>query len=442
MNAPAGLGADLDLDPMEQRILGCLMEKQRTVPATYPLTLNAVRTACNQTSSRDPVVDYGEDEIEQCLRELRRRELVRVIVPDRGQRTLKYHQRLDERLELADDERAVLTVLMLRGPQSPGELKTRTERLRTFADREEVEGCLRRLAGRVTPLVRELDRQVGQHDRRWVHLLGPVAAAGAGPGVGPAGGSGAVGAAPERDLEAVLAGGVAARDAAVRAHYDAVALAGAGPEGGDPWGGDPAGGDPAGGDFVGGDFAGGDPNALASFEAWLLDRVARLAGDCPALDVGCGSGRAAARLAAAGVSTHGLDLSPGQIDLARRRHPAVSFQVGSFASLLRPPSAPAWSAVVAWYAIGHLAPSELGSVFAEWVRVLAPGGTLALAALVGDGSWHTPAGVGEEPAEVRHDPARIRSELVKAGLTVAEWYLCGTGAAPGPASLMVLARAT
>ena len=107
---------------------------------------------------------------------------------DTGRRTLKYHQILDERLGLDPDERALLTVLLLRGAQAPGELRTRTERLHAFADRGEVEACLRRMAGRPEPLVRELERRPGQQDRRWVHLLGPVpqqaAAAAAAPSTG------------------------------------------------------------------------------------------------------------------------------------------------------------------------------------------------------------------------------------------------------------------
>ena len=93
---------------------------------------------------------------------------------DTGRRTLKYHQTLDEQLGLEPDERALLTVLLLRGAQAPGELRTRTERLHGFADRGEVEACLRRMASRSEPLVRELERRPGQQDARWVHLLGPV----------------------------------------------------------------------------------------------------------------------------------------------------------------------------------------------------------------------------------------------------------------------------
>ena len=135
-----------------------------------------MQTACNQTSSRDPVVDYDQPLLTEALRSLKERGLVRVVWADRGPRTLKYHQLLDERLALQPDERALITVLLLRGAQAPGELRTRTERLHQFADREQVETVLRRMAALPTPLVRELERRPGQQDRRWVHLLGPVEA--------------------------------------------------------------------------------------------------------------------------------------------------------------------------------------------------------------------------------------------------------------------------
>ena len=137
----------MDLEPVEQRILGSLLEKQVTVPASYPLTLSSLRTACNQTSSREPVMELDERTVEQTARALKDRGLLRIVWSDTGRRTLKYHQTLSESLDLADDERAVLTVLLLRGPQAPGELRTRTERLHPFADRAEVEACLERMAG-------------------------------------------------------------------------------------------------------------------------------------------------------------------------------------------------------------------------------------------------------------------------------------------------------
>ncbi len=162
------------LDATEQRILGSLLEKQTTVPAAYPLTAAALRTACNQTSNRDPVVDFDEKTVLVTAGALKDRGLVRIVWSDTGRRTLKYHQVLEERLGLGSAERAVLTVLLLRGEQTPGELRSRTERLHGFADRGEVEACLRRMAERAEPLVLELERRTGRQDRRWVHLLGPV----------------------------------------------------------------------------------------------------------------------------------------------------------------------------------------------------------------------------------------------------------------------------
>jgi uncharacterized protein len=116
------------LEPEDQRILGSLMEKQATVPASYPLTANALRAACNQTSNREPVVDFDQQTVERTARSLKERGLLRIVWSDTGRRTLKYHQALDEQLGLAPDERALLTVLLLRGAQAPGELRTRTER--------------------------------------------------------------------------------------------------------------------------------------------------------------------------------------------------------------------------------------------------------------------------------------------------------------------------
>src|ERR671939_501286 len=142
------------LDAVEQRVLGCLLEKQVTVPAAYPLTLNALRTACNQTSNRDPVMQLDERSVETSTRALRDRGLVRIVWADTGRRVLKYHQVLADVLGLAAGERSLVTMLLLRGPQTVNELKTRTERLHPFAEREDVQACLQRLADRVDPLVR------------------------------------------------------------------------------------------------------------------------------------------------------------------------------------------------------------------------------------------------------------------------------------------------
>lgn len=164
----------VELDPVEQRVMGALLEKERTVPDTYPMTLNGLRTACNQTSGRDPVMALSEAEVQSALDRLRPRGLTRVIHPSHGARQSKYRQVVDEVLQLDDGERAVITLLLLRGPQTPGELRSRSERLHRFESLEEVDAALSSLAGREVPLVRELERQPGQKERRWVHLLGPV----------------------------------------------------------------------------------------------------------------------------------------------------------------------------------------------------------------------------------------------------------------------------
>ena len=173
--------ADLPhLDPQEQRVLGALMEKEVTVPASYPMTLNSLRLACNQSTSRDPVVDYDDNTLVEVTLRLQQRQLVRLVRADSGGRAVKYKQRLGEALtpfgvgEAGSAEHALLAVLLLRGAQAPGELKTRTERLHGFSDRYAVEACLRELASGATPLVHELERMPGQQDHRWIHQLGPV----------------------------------------------------------------------------------------------------------------------------------------------------------------------------------------------------------------------------------------------------------------------------
>src|SRR4051812_8083928 len=162
------------LDTVEQRVIGSLLEKEVTVPASYPMTLNGLRTACNQSSSRDPVVTYEDRTILDAIDRLKERGLARMVHASHGSRTVKYRQVLDERLGLEPAEIAILTVLLLRGPSSPGELKTRSERLHAFRDRSEVEDVLDTMAARDPALVQELERRPGQQDPRWIHLLGPV----------------------------------------------------------------------------------------------------------------------------------------------------------------------------------------------------------------------------------------------------------------------------
>jgi uncharacterized protein len=299
------------LDATEQRILGALLEKQTTVPATYPLTANALRTACNQSNNRDPVVDLDLETVERTARALKDRGLLRIVWASTGRRTLKYHQILDEALGLEPDERALLTVLLLRGEQAPGELRTRTERLHGFADRGEVEACLVRMAERSEPLVRELARKPGQQDARWTHLLGP--------GTTPAAPVASVGADPVIDR----------------------------------------------------------PDELP-FETWLLDRVADHAAGRPVVEVGAGPGHVTAYLDRRGVDVTQVELPPA---------------AGS-----------GLAAVLGWYSLVGLAPSEVSDAVAALARPLAPAGWLVLAL---------------------HDREDVLQAVEDAGLLDVEWHLRG-----------------
>jgi uncharacterized protein YceH (UPF0502 family) len=162
----------MDADEVELRVLGCLLEKQRTTPDQYPLSLNALRNACNQTTNRDPVVSYDESEIHDALQRLARRGWTR-LASGAGSRAAKYRQLFDEELGLADDEVAILCVLMLRGPQTPGELKQRTERLHRFDSLADIHRTLDELARR--ELAERLGRRPGQKEERYRHLLGAEA---------------------------------------------------------------------------------------------------------------------------------------------------------------------------------------------------------------------------------------------------------------------------
>src|SRR3954451_7194470 len=352
------------------------------------MTLGAVRTGCNQTSSRYPVVDYDEPAVEATLRRLKDRQLVRLVWADSGRRTLKYHQLLSEALEVDDAERALVTVLLLRGAQAPGELKTRTDRLHTFADRGEVEVVLAGLAARPDPLVRELPRQRGQHDSRWVHLLGEV----------PLAEAVVAEAVPAGDRDAVLADGATARDERVRSSYDAVAVRYA-------------------------DQLADELDGLP-FERWLLDRVAEHADGGPVVEVGSGPGHVTAYLAEAGADATGLDLSPAMVEEARRRFPGGDYQVGDLRRLMRPTSAPGWSAVLAWYSMIHLAVSELPEALAALIRPLTPGGWLVVALHVGSEGPHNASWfrIEVDLDFVLHDPAEVVALVRAAGLTDLEWY--------------------
>jgi uncharacterized protein YceH (UPF0502 family) len=158
----------MEPDAVEIRVLGCLIEKQRTTPDVYPLTLNALRLACNQSTNREPVVDYDENTIRTAIERLVQRRWA-TLASWSNRRSMKYRQTLDGALGLSDAEVSVLGVLMLRGAQTPGELKTRTERLHPFGDMGELGGTLERLIER--DLVTRLDRRPGQREERYRHLL-------------------------------------------------------------------------------------------------------------------------------------------------------------------------------------------------------------------------------------------------------------------------------
>ena len=159
----------MDASPVELRVLGCLIEKQRTTPDAYPLSLNALRLACNQSTNRDPVVDYDEETIRAALQRLGGRGWTR-LASGAGSRAVKYRHLFGEALGLDDADLALLAVLMLRGPQTLGELKSRTERLHRFESIAAVEEALISLGER--ELVARLPRRPGQKEERFAHLLG------------------------------------------------------------------------------------------------------------------------------------------------------------------------------------------------------------------------------------------------------------------------------
>jgi uncharacterized protein YceH (UPF0502 family) len=169
----------VDLTDAEIRVLGCLVEKQHLTPDAYPLSLNSLRLACNQSTSRDPVVDYDEETIRDALQRLSRRRFAR-LASGAGSRAAKYRHLLDEALGLAPGELELLTVLMLRGAQTPGELRQRSERMHHFADAGAVEAALAGLAQR--ELIVRLERRPGQKEERYAHRMGEDAAGWVAPG--------------------------------------------------------------------------------------------------------------------------------------------------------------------------------------------------------------------------------------------------------------------
>lgn len=169
----------MELTPVQVRILGCLLEKERATPDNYPLTLNSLILACNQTTNRQPVVTYNEATVSNALTNLRAANLVRIVY-SRSNRAERYRHVLDEALGLGAPELAVLGALMVRGPQTAAELRARTERLHPFDSQDEVEELLGELAGGEGPngpFVVRLERGAGQKEARWAQLLSGLVSA-------------------------------------------------------------------------------------------------------------------------------------------------------------------------------------------------------------------------------------------------------------------------
>jgi SAM-dependent methyltransferase len=245
------------------------------------------------------------------------------------------------------------------------------------------------MAERPEPLVRELELRPGQHDRRWIHLLGPLAAE-AEPIV-----------TETVDRDAVIAEGVETRDERVRSSYDAVAETYA-------------------------DQLLDELDGLP-FETWLLDRVIAHADGQPVIEVGSGPGHITAYLVDRGADATGIDFSPEMVAEARRRFPDHNFQVGDLRRLGRPPTSSGWAAVLAWYSLIHLAAAELPETIAALTRPLDPGGWLVLGLHAGSEVRHVDEFFGHEVDldYVLHDPAFVVEVVEAAGLVDVEWYLRG-----------------
>ena len=158
-----------ELDPIEIRVLGCLMEKQLATPEYYPLTLNALIAACNQKSNREPVMEVGESEVQRALDRLQDEKLVWKVL---GGRATRWDHNLDAAWHLDRPAKAVIALLFLRGPQTAGELRGRSDRLHSFEAIDDVEATLQRLGHGDDAIVRELPRRPGQKEARWTHILG------------------------------------------------------------------------------------------------------------------------------------------------------------------------------------------------------------------------------------------------------------------------------
>ncbi len=158
-----------ELDPIEVRVLGCLMEKQLATPEYYPLTINALIAACNQKSNREPVLEVGESEVQRALDRLQDEKLVWKVF---GGRATRWDHNLDPTWHLDRPAKAVMALLFLRGPQTTGELRGRSDRLHSFETIEDVEATVQRLGHGDDAIVRELPRRPGQKEPRWAHILG------------------------------------------------------------------------------------------------------------------------------------------------------------------------------------------------------------------------------------------------------------------------------
>lgn len=225
----------MELTAIEARILGCLVEKEATTPDGYPLTTNALVSACNQKTNRDPVVTFTAVEVDAALLTLRQKGFVRAV-HIQGSRSTKHRHVLPEAIALSPAQVAILTVLLLRGAQTVGELRGRSERIHAFEALEEVDAILDALAAHEPPLARQLPRAPGQKESRWIQLMNEPETAAAGgslatpvsseaPAVGvPSGVAGASRPAPTAPLApsapAVPAGGLAEEVARLRTELD------------------------------------------------------------------------------------------------------------------------------------------------------------------------------------------------------------------------------
>ena len=159
------------LSPEEALVIGSLIEKQLTTPDQYPLSLNALVLACNQSSTRDPVVAFDDSTVDRARSALKGAGLVRLVYPSHGRSVIRYHQLLAEKLEISERQAALMAVLLLREPQTDGELRSRSARMCEFDDIAEVGAELEHLSERTEPVVARLPRRPGQKEERWVQLL-------------------------------------------------------------------------------------------------------------------------------------------------------------------------------------------------------------------------------------------------------------------------------